>query len=253
MEKTRGREDEEKGSTGGWDTGEETRGGGGGAKGTANGRRRRGGQAKQAVQKRSTRAETCRRGAKSKHRGGCGERARGAKLALQHRSGLWLKVVTIFREQHAEQKTWPHFRQWFFHRNKENGRWHPVQPRATALETHVRRMLLRAWILASFKRRRSVLSSPVKLPTAFSSSLTWSSMDTSGDFGAASAALSLLGLSTSHQPSSLSSLSDSDSSEFAWLKKPAAPAAWDVQFHPHGGQFDFVWLSARTPRGAYVW
>jgi len=26
-----------------------------------------------------------------------------------------------------------------------------------------------------------------------------------------------------------------------------------VQFHPHGGQSDFVWLSARTPRGAYVW
>ena len=22
---------------------------------------------------------------------------------------------------------------------------------------------------------------------------------------------------------------------------------------PHGGQFDFVWLSARTPHGAYVW
>ena len=26
-----------------------------------------------------------------------------------------------------------------------------------------------------------------------------------------------------------------------------------VQFHPHGGQFDFVWISARTPHGAYVW
>ena len=28
-----------------------------------------------------------------------------------------------------------------------------------------------------------------------------------------------------------------------------------VQFHPHGGQFDFVWLSARTPHGgaSYVW
>ena len=25
-----------------------------------------------------------------------------------------------------------------------------------------------------------------------------------------------------------------------------------VQFHPHGGQSDFVWLSARTPHGAYV-
>ena len=31
------------------------------------------------------------------------------------------------------------------------------------------------------------------------------------------------------------------------------PAARAVQFHPHGGQFDFVWLSARTPHGAYVW
>ena len=30
----------------------------------------------------------------------------------------------------------------------------------------------------------------------------------------------------------------------------AAPA---VQFHPHGGQSDFVWLPARTPHGAYVW
>ena len=30
-----------------------------------------------------------------------------------------------------------------------------------------------------------------------------------------------------------------------------APRA--VQFHPHGGQSDFVWLSARTPHGAYVW
>ena len=26
-----------------------------------------------------------------------------------------------------------------------------------------------------------------------------------------------------------------------------------VQFHPHGGQSDFFWLSARTPHGAYVW
>ena len=26
-----------------------------------------------------------------------------------------------------------------------------------------------------------------------------------------------------------------------------------VQFHPHGGQSDFVWLSARTRHGAYVW
>ena len=28
-----------------------------------------------------------------------------------------------------------------------------------------------------------------------------------------------------------------------------------VQFHPHGGQPDFVWLPARTmqPHGAYVW
>ena len=30
-----------------------------------------------------------------------------------------------------------------------------------------------------------------------------------------------------------------------------APRA--VQFHPHGGQPDFVWLPARTPNGAYVW
>ena len=28
-----------------------------------------------------------------------------------------------------------------------------------------------------------------------------------------------------------------------------------VQFHPHGGQSDFVWLPARTPHGgaSYVW
>ena len=28
-----------------------------------------------------------------------------------------------------------------------------------------------------------------------------------------------------------------------------------VQFHPHGDQFDFVWLPARTPHGGalYVW
>ena len=28
-----------------------------------------------------------------------------------------------------------------------------------------------------------------------------------------------------------------------------------VQFHPHGGQSDFVWLSAHTPHGgaSYVW
>ena len=26
-----------------------------------------------------------------------------------------------------------------------------------------------------------------------------------------------------------------------------------VQFHPSGGQFDFVWLSTRTPHAAYVW
>ena len=30
-------------------------------------------------------------------------------------------------------------------------------------------------------------------------------------------------------------------------------AASAVQFHPDGGQFDFGWLSARTPHGAYVW
>ena len=26
-----------------------------------------------------------------------------------------------------------------------------------------------------------------------------------------------------------------------------------VQYHPHGGQFGFVWLPARTRHGAYVW
>ena len=26
-----------------------------------------------------------------------------------------------------------------------------------------------------------------------------------------------------------------------------------VQFHPHGGQFDFVWIPARTHHEAYVW
>ena len=26
-----------------------------------------------------------------------------------------------------------------------------------------------------------------------------------------------------------------------------------VQFHPHGGQFDFVWRTTRTLHGAYVW
>ena len=26
-----------------------------------------------------------------------------------------------------------------------------------------------------------------------------------------------------------------------------------VQFHTHGGQFDFAWLSARTPHGPCVW
>ena len=34
------------------------------------------------------------------------------------------------------------------------------------------------------------------------------------------------------------------------VKKYASRA---VQFHPHGGKSDFVWLSARTPHGAYVW
>ena len=31
--------------------------------------------------------------------------------------------------------------------------------------------------------------------------------------------------------------------------------SWAVQFHPHGGQSDFVWPSARTPHGIalYVW
>ena len=34
-----------------------------------------------------------------------------------------------------------------------------------------------------------------------------------------------------------------------------AYASRAVQFHPHGGQSDFVWLSARTPHGgaSYVW
>ena len=32
--------------------------------------------------------------------------------------------------------------------------------------------------------------------------------------------------------------------------RDASPA---VQFHPNGCQFDFVWLSARTLNGAYVW
>ena len=26
-----------------------------------------------------------------------------------------------------------------------------------------------------------------------------------------------------------------------------------VQFHPHGGQFDSVWLPARVPHGVHVW
>ena len=30
-------------------------------------------------------------------------------------------------------------------------------------------------------------------------------------------------------------------------------ASHAVQFHPHGGQSDFIWLPARTPHGAYVW
>ena len=29
-------------------------------------------------------------------------------------------------------------------------------------------------------------------------------------------------------------------------------APWAVHFHPNGGQFDFVWLSARTLHGAYA-
>ena len=39
-------------------------------------------------------------------------------------------------------------------------------------------------------------------------------------------------------------------SKITLMKRYASGA---VQFHPHGGQFDFVWLSARTPHGAYVW
>ena len=30
-------------------------------------------------------------------------------------------------------------------------------------------------------------------------------------------------------------------------------AVLDVKYRPNGGQFDFVWLSTRTPHGAYVW
>jgi len=40
------------------------------------------------------------------------------------------------------------------------------------------------------------------------------------------------------------------------LQRPAAGyASRAVQFHPDGGQFDSVWLSARTmhPHGVYVW
>ena len=37
-----------------------------------------------------------------------------------------------------------------------------------------------------------------------------------------------------------------DASVFSLQREP-------FNFTPHGGQFDFVWLSARTPHGAYVW
>ena len=49
------------------------------------------------------------------------------------------------------------------------------------------------------------------------------------------------------------------SQQVNYLKFPkfagAGYAPRDVQFHPHGGQSDFVWLSARTPHGgaSYVW
>ena len=38
-----------------------------------------------------------------------------------------------------------------------------------------------------------------------------------------------------------------------YTKGEATYGSRAVQFHPHGGQSDFVWLSARTPHGAYVW
>ena len=44
--------------------------------------------------------------------------------------------------------------------------------------------------------------------------------------------------------------SASGSSVFMWGNGSASRA---VQFHPHGGQFDLVRLSACTPHGAYVW
>ena len=30
-------------------------------------------------------------------------------------------------------------------------------------------------------------------------------------------------------------------------------ASWAAQFHPNGGEFEFIWLSTRMPHGAYVW
>ena len=39
----------------------------------------------------------------------------------------------------------------------------------------------------------------------------------------------------------------------SWTARCHRYASRAVQFNPHGGQSDFVWLSARTPHGAYVW
>ena len=35
--------------------------------------------------------------------------------------------------------------------------------------------------------------------------------------------------------------------------RPPSYTSRAVQFHPHGGQSDFIWLSTRTPHRAYVW
>ena len=40
---------------------------------------------------------------------------------------------------------------------------------------------------------------------------------------------------------------------FIYVLLAGGHASRAVQFHPDGGQFDLVWLSARTPHGAYVW
>ena len=50
----------------------------------------------------------------------------------------------------------------------------------------------------------------------------------------------------------MASLSDS---QHTTLVNGQAYAERAVQFHPHGGQPEFVWLSARTPHGgaSYAW